>query len=495
MQFNDLLLIEFALGVPLLAAFVAAIIPYRNVRDPLVILISTALPFFIYKIHGNFIAGVTQEWRLFEVASAIAMHFKIEALGLLFASILAVLWVISLIYSVGYMRGNHEGNLCRFFAFFNLSIFAALGVAFAGNLLTLFIFYELLTFATYPLVAHHRTEKSRKAGRVYLGVLVGTSMLFFLPAIIFTYNIAGTLDFTAGGILLDKIPPIATMLLFGLFILGIAKAALMPLHKWLPAAMVAEAPVSALLHAVAVVKAGVFSIIKITVYIFGIDNLAKISADMGDYGDWVLYIAGFTVIAAGVVALTKDNLKLRLAYSTISQLAYVVLMIGLFSYKGVVAAAVQVVSHAFGKFVMFASVGAVYTKTHKKKASEIAGVGKFMPLTMACFAVAALSLIGLPPTVGFFTKWYIFDGAIAAEQYAIIGVIAISTMLNAAYFLPVIYNAFFEKEKITSETLLSKKYCASQGLMDVAILLAASAVVLLFLCPDKMLELAGMIGK
>jgi len=399
---TDIQLLQYSLATPLIAALLAAIIPYRNIRDGLVFLTSAALPFFIYKIYQLFLSGtVPLEWKLFEIIPGIALHFKLEALGVIFAIILALLWPISLLYSIGYMRSNNEGNLNRFFAFFCLSIFASVGIAFSGNLLTLFLFYELLTLTTYPLVTHNRSDKTRKAGRVYLGILMGTSLLFFLPAIILTYSAVGTLDFTVGGILGDKISPTMTIILLALFMLGIAKAALIPLHRWLPRAMVAPAPVSALLHAVAVVKAGVFTIIKVIVYIFGIDNLEKLSPQLGQYSDWLLYLAAFGVIFASIVALSKDGLKQILAYSTISQLAYVTMSLAIFSPKAVIAAVFQIAAHAFAKAIMFFSVGAVSTVTGKKKVSEIYGVGRRMPVTMACFAIAALALIGLPPTAGF----------------------------------------------------------------------------------------------
>lgn len=496
MQLNELSLIQYALSLPLAAAFLAAIIPYRNFRDSITIIISAALIFFVYKICGYVLSGSPAlEWRVFEIIPGLAIYFKIEALGSIFAAILAVLWLVSMVYSVGYMRTNNEGNLCRFFAFFSVSIFAALGIAFSGNLLTLFIFYELLTFSTYPLVTHNRTDKTKKAGRVYLGVLVSTSVLFFLPAIILTYNVAGTLDFMPAGIITDKLPPIATMILLGLFIFGIAKTAIMPVHKWLPAAMVAPTPVSALLHAVAVVKAGVFTVVKLVTYIFGIDNLAKIAAEVGEYGNWLTYIASFTIILASVIALTKDSIKLRLAYSTVSQLAYVLLAIGLFSYKGMIAATFQIVAHAFAKFVMFACAGAIYTVSHKRKISEMSGIGRSMPITMACFSIAAISLIGLPPTAGFFAKWYLFDGAIGAEEFFIVGVIAVSTMLNAAYFLPIIHKAFFEREKAPDGISISKKHGEAPLLMVISICAATFVVILLFVYPDKFLDLIGMIGK
>ena len=239
---------------------------------------------------------------------------------MIFALVASGLWLVTAIYSIGYMRGHHEGHQTRFYAFFAVSLAATMGVAFAGNVLTLFVFYEALTLSTYPLVTHHGTPEAKRAGRVYFGILIGTSIGLQLPAIAAIYMLAGTLDFTAGGILAGKAGPEATAILFALFIFGIGKAALMPFHRWLPAAMVAPTPVSALLHAVAVVKAGVFAVLKVTVYVFGVD-LLRATPGSG----WLIYVAGFTILAASTVALFQDNLKRRLAYSTISQLSYVVI--------------------------------------------------------------------------------------------------------------------------------------------------------------------------
>lgn len=486
-------LISQSLAVPLIAAFCAAVIPYRNIRDGLVVLISAVLPVLVYQIYQNIMLGdVPMEWNLGEVVPGLAIYFKIEALGVIFAIILAMLWIVSLIYSIGYMRGNNEGRQGSFFAFFCIAIFSSLGVAFSGNLLTLFVFYEVLTFSTYPLVTHHRTKESMRAGRKYLGILVGTSMLFFLPAIILTFNAAGTLDFTNGGILADKISPNMTMILLALFIFGIAKAAVMPVHKWLPTAMVAPTPVSALLHAVAIVKAGVFTVIKVVVYIFGVDNLANVTLEFAQYGEWLLYVSCFTVIVASVVALAKDNLKQVLAYSTISQLSYIVMALAIFTPKAIIAASFQIVAHAFAKIVLFFSAGAIYTTSHKKKISELAGVGRHMPFTMVAFSIAALSIIGLPPTAGFIAKWYILDAAIGMEHYLVVAVIAVSTMLSAGYFLPIIYKAFFGKVSVTK--IASEKYGEAPFPMLIAIGAAAIMVLVLFAWPDVFLGLAEMVG-
>ncbi len=494
MQINDLMLIPYSLCVPLVAACIAAIIPYRNIRDGLMVLVSLLLPCFVYKIYQLMLAGTgIPQWQLFELIPGLAINFKIEPLGLIFALILSILWTVSLIYSIGYMRGNKLARQNSFFAYFCLTIFAGLGLAFSGNLLTLFVFYEFITLTTYPLVIYDHTKEAKKAGRLYIGTLIGASILFFLPAIIFSYNIAGTLNFIPGGIFDNKVSSAIMMFLLVLYVLGIAKTALMPLHKWLPAAMVAPVPVSALLHAVVVVKAGVFSLAKIIVYIFGIDNLARISMQMGQYGDWLLYLSGFTIITASLIALYKDNLKQLLAYSTISQLAYVIMALAMFSPKGLNAAIFQIITHAFAKITMFFTIGSIYTASHKKKISQINGIGKSMPFSMAAFAIAALSLIGLPPAAGFFAKWYILDSSLEAESYFALSVIAISTMLNAAYFLPILYKAFFAKDNLSKGKVVLDKHFEAPILMVIATLFTAGILLLLFIWPNYIQNIAAMI--
>lgn len=491
LQLTNIQLIQIPLLLPLAAAFFAAVIPYRNVRDTIVVVIAAILPFVTYELYESFLSAVVPiEWRVSEIVPGAALYFHIEALGVIFAIILSVLWVVSIIYSIGYMRGNNEGRQCSFFTFYCFAIFAAMGIAFAGNLITLFIFYELLTLGTYPLITHHRTKEAIKAGRKYLGTLVSTSMLLLLPAILITFSVSGTVNFASGGILAGKLEGVAVLLLLAMFVFGIAKAAIMPVHKWLPAAMVAPTPVSALLHAVAIVKAGVFAITKIVVYTFGVEYLYNVMHEFSHYGNWLLYIASFTIIISSIVALTKDNIKQVLAYSTISQLSYVVMSLAMFSKKAVTAAVFQIVAHAFAKIVLFFAAGAVYTAAHKNKISEFGGLGRVMPVTFTAFTIAALSIIGIPPTVGFITKWYIFDAAMAGEEYLVVAVIAASTMLSAAYFLPVIYNAFFGKA-VPGKIKQGEAPIQMLVSMSISVLI----VLLLFIWPNFIVDLALMVGN
>ncbi|MDE2704678.1 MAG: proton-conducting transporter membrane subunit, partial [Gemmatimonadota bacterium] len=297
-------------------------------------------------------AGERPSVHLVEIFPGLPLVFEVEPLGALFALIAAGLWMATSVYSIGYMRGHHEENQTRFFAFFALAIAGALGAAFAGNMLTLFFCYEALTLSTYPLVTHHRSAEAKAGGRVYMGVLLATSIGFLLTGLVATYYIAGTLDFVSGGILAGKAPTWVLGVLLFLYAFGTGKAALMPFHRWLPAAMVAPAPVSALLHAVAVVKAGVFTILKVVVYIFGIDLLA----DTG-LGTYLAYAACATILIGSLVAMTKDNLKARLAYSTVSQLSYIVLGAALANSWGVLGGSLHIAMHAFGKITLFFCAG------------------------------------------------------------------------------------------------------------------------------------------
>jgi multicomponent Na+:H+ antiporter subunit D len=360
---------------------------------------------------------------------------------MLFAALASGLWIINSIYSIGYMRGNNEANQTRFYFFFAISLSAAMGIAFAANLFTLFLFYEALTLSTYPLVSHKGDEKTIRSARVYLGILLTTSIGLFLPAIIWTYMAAGTGDFTPGGILEGNVEGPLVGLLLGLFVFGVGKAAVMPVHRWLPAAMVAPTPVSALLHAVAVVKAGVFTITKLIVYIFGVDYLFAQPS-----GQWLLYAAAFTIVAASAVALRQTNIKRLLAYSTVSQLSYVVMAADILKPLAEVGAAIHMVAHAFGKITLFFAAGAIYTAAKKTEIGQLAGIGRRMPWTMAAFTIGAFSMIGVPPTGGFVSKWYILAGAFEADNYVALFTMIASTALNALYFLPIIYLAWFGRE-------------------------------------------------
>ena len=434
--------IVLALCVPLLGAVAIALTGrWPNLRETVTLVTAGTLTILVAGLLPAVMAGERPSVSLAEPLPGLAIAFEVEPLGMLFACLAATLWVVNSIYSIGYMRGNAEAHQTRFYVCFALALAAAVGVAFSGNLLTLFLCYEMLTLSTYPLVSHKGDSATVRSARVYLGILLSTSIGLLLPAIIWTYAATGTLDFQPGGIIDGNLTGPAVGILLGLYMFGIGKAALMPVHRWLPAAMVAPTPVSALLHAVAVVKAGVFTVTKVIIYVFGVDFLFSQTA-----GEWLLYIAAFTIIAASIVALRQQNLKRMLAYSTIGQLAYVVMAAAILTPLSEIGAALHIVVHAFGKITLFFAAGAIYTASKKTELHQLSGIGARMPWTMAAFTIGALSMIGVPPTAGFVSKWFILAGAFQSDNYVGIFTIIVSTALNAAYFLPIIFAAWFGRE-------------------------------------------------
>jgi multicomponent Na+:H+ antiporter subunit D len=460
------------------AALIAACHRRPNIREAASIGTAAALFIAVLSLAGPVLDGARPALTLGEIMPGLSLALELEPLGLLFALIASSLWLVSVVYSIGYMRGNRELHQTRFYAFFALAIGAAIGVALAGNLLTLYLFYEALTFVTYPLVTHHGDAESRRGGRVYLALLLLSSMLFLLPAMALTWWIGGTLNFTTDGILAGKLSGGAAAGLLALYAFGIGKGALMPLHRWLPAAMVAPTPVSALLHAVAVVKAGVFSIVKVVVYVFGVGFSA-------DAFSWLAWVAGFTIVAASAVALRSDNLKRRLAYSTVSQLSYVILAAAILTPLSLIGAVLHIAAHALGKITLFFAAGAVYTTARKTEVSQLDGIGRRMPWTFAAFGVGALSLVGLPPAAGFISKWYIVSGALGAQQWMPLGVIAASTLLNAGYLLPIVYRAFF-----VAGAPGEARHGEAHWTMVAAMVASAGLTILMFFCADLPLALA-----
>src|SRR3989304_4463564 len=340
------------------------------------------------------LSGHNIEYSLFTVMPGIEFKFRVDALGMVFATIAAFLGILASVYSVGYMRSSKEHAQTRFFACFTVSIFAAVGGAFSANLFTLLVFYEVLSLVTYPLVYHKETAESWAGSKKYIIYLVGTSKTFLLAAVVLTFYIAGNLDFAPKGLLAEvNASPLLLTVVYICFLIGFAKAAIIPFHAWLPAAMVAPTPVSALLHAVAVVKVGVFTVIRIVLYIFGIDLLSRLGL-----GTALAYFASFTIIVASIIALRQDNLKARLAYSQKSQLPLILLGAALLTPNGIAGGIIHIVVHAFSKITLFFTAGAIYVAHHKTKVSELNGIAKRMPLTMAAFTIGALSMIGLPPT-------------------------------------------------------------------------------------------------
>ena len=433
------LALVLTLALPFAGAVLIGVAGKRpNVREGVTLVTATALFLTVLSLLDGVFAGARPAVELLEVMPGLPLALEIEPLGMLFGLVASGLWIVTSVYSIGYMRANNEGHQTRYYVCFAIAIGSAMGIAFAANMFTLFLFYEALTLSTYPLVAHRETEDAKLGARTYLGILLSTSIGLQLVAIIWTWQIAGTLDFTPGGILAGKVEGVFVPILLALYMFGIGKAALMPFHRWLPAAMVAPAPVSALLHAVAVVKAGVFTVMKVAVYIFGIDFLAVTGAS-----EWLVWVAATTVLLASFVALTQDNLKARLAYSTISQLSYVVLGAAVATSMGVIGGSLQIAMHAMGKITLFFCAGAIYIATRKIDISDMVGLGRAMPFTFAAFLIGALSVIGLPPLGGSWSKWYLMVGAADAGHMVIIGVLMVSSLLNVAYLIPVVARGFF----------------------------------------------------
>ena len=438
MSWTPELALVLALIIPLIGGVaVLALDRAPNLREAATLICAVTLAICVaYLVEA---AGARPEITLFEFAPGLALSFKLEPLGAVFAMVASGLWIVNSLYSIAYMRGNKEKNQTRFYVCFTISIAAAMGIALAGNLLTLFFFYEALTLATFPLVAHKGDAKARKGAAIYLGILLATSIGLLLPAIFVTYALAGTTDFAAGGILSTVAGPVAGSILLVMFAFGIGKAALMPIHPWLPNAMVAPTPVSALLHAVAVVKAGVFTMLKVVIYIFGADYMQTLPAATG-----LAWVAGGSIVVASVIAMTKDNLKARLAYSTVSQLSYVTLGAMLASPAALMGAALQIVMHAYAKITLFMTAGGIYTGTKKDQISQLDGLGWSMPVTFVAFGLGALSIIGVPPFGGVWPKIFLMDGAGAANQPWLIAFLIGSTLLNIAYLLPIVIRAFLK---------------------------------------------------
>ena len=453
----------------------------QNLRYPILLSGPILALWSVYKIQQNS-DFMSSSINIFDIFPNIGISLGLEPISFVFIIMVNSLWLVATLYSYGYMRTNNEKRLGNFFSFFAIAIGCANGAALSSNLLTLFIFYELLTVSTYPLVTHKGDEQSKQSGRKYLLILLGTSLCFFLPAMGYVYYLSDNLDFVSGGLLTTtlsgiEVNNIAISILLVLFIFGISKAAVMPFHSWLPAAMVAPTPVSALLHAVAVVKVGVFSIIKVLVYIFGLDILLGLFTV-----DFMIYICGFTIITTSVIAIKQDNLKKLLAYSTISQLSYVVIAILILTPSAIIAASMHLVAHAVSKITLFFAAGAIYSSTGYTKISEMDGIGKNLKLVSIAFTLGAMSLVGIPLLVGFTSKWYIVQSSVEVGQWFILLIITISTLLNIGYFSPIIYKFFFKNElsEVSFKTLPKD--------ITLSIVICCVLMVILFLQPNLVME-------
>ena len=457
---------------------------HPDIREAVTLVTASLVAILVVMLAIEFMDGKEFALTIAEPIAGLSIAFKVEALGMLFALVAGLLWLVTSIYSIGYMRGHKEKNQTRFYAAFAVAISCTMAVAFSSNLFTLFLFYELLTLSTYPLVTHADSAEARRGGRIYLGILLGTSIGFFLLGILVTWFVSGTLDFQQGGILAGKLDPAWAGLLYALFLFGIGKAATMPFHRWLPAAMVAPTPVSALLHAVAVVKVGVFTLLKVTIYIFGSDFILS-----NDITGGLIWVAAATILFASMIAMTKDNLKARLAYSTISQLSYITLGAMLASKAGLMGASMHIAMHAFAKITLFFAAGAIFVATHKKLVSELDGLGRAMPVTFTAFFIATLSIIGLPPLGGMWSKWYLGLGAVETGQLLLVAVLMLSSLLNIAYLLPIPIRAFFSKPASGSHYT---EITEAPKTMLLAMIITSFTCIVLFFYPDPLHQLATL---
>jgi len=468
--------------LPLLAAI--GILLFRdqpNLREA-VSLVAGAVQFLL--LLNLYLNGPDQlAFTWLEVLPGLSLSFEIQPLGMLFGLIASLLWPVTILYAIGYMRAHKEDNQTRFYLFFAIAIAAVMGIAFSQNLFTLFIYYEIVTLGTYPLVTHAGTDKARQGGRTYLTILLGTSIVFLIPAIAGTWLYAGSLDFQTGGVFGEAASPVILSVLLALFVFGIGKAAVMPFHRWLPAAMVAPTPVSALLHAVAVVKAGVFTLIKVCLFIFGAETLQSLPIT-----DYLLYLVAFGILAASLVAMRQDNLKARLAYSTVSQLGYISLGVLLATESGIIGSALHIAMHAFGKITLFFCAGAILVAVHKSEISQMRGLGRQMPLTMVAFFIGSLSIIGLPPAGGMWSKWYLMMGTLEADMLVLMVVLMISSLLNIAYLLSIPVRAFFPGHTAEPAEVVAISEAPLPSLL--AIGFTSLACIALFFWPNIFLDLA-----
>ncbi len=485
------LLIFLALAVPLFAAVaIYAVGRMPDVRETLTIVACIALGIVTISIFMRVGAGDPPVWTVARPLAGLEIAFRLEPLGALFALMASLLWGVNSLFSIGYMRGKREAHQTRFYMCFALAMFAVMGIAMAANLFTLFVFYEVLTFSTYPLVTHACDARARKAGRVYLATLVGASLVLFLPGIIGVQIAAGSTAFMPGGLLDGKVSEGVGNALLLLLVFGSAKAALMPLHGWLPSAMVAPAPVSALLHAVAVVKAGVFVILKVSAYIFGPDLISALPA-----ATWLLWVAAGSIIVASLVAMTKDDLKSRLAWSTVGQLAYVTSAALLPAATGLLAGGLHMLVHAFAKITLFMCAGAIYVATGASKVSEMRGLGRSMPIVFSCFLVGALCVIGLPPFAGMWSKFLLLNAAFGTKEWVTAAAMIVSSLLGLIYLAPVALMALLQPVGDGSPRAFIRPDGAP-GPVVAAVMVTAAACVVLFVLADAVVAyLAPMTGR
>ena len=456
---------------------------HPNLRESCSVTAAVLMFAIIASMVPDILAGRTLHYGIFKILPGITVTLRADAFSMIFALAASFLWILAAFYSMGYMRGLNEHAQTRFNACFALSLFGAMGVAFSDNLFTLYLFYEIVSICTYPLVAHHQDQEGYDGARKYIVYLTSTAKAFLLPAMALIYVLTGTLDFATNistGIFPPGVNATIVTILYIFCILGFAKNGVMPFHHWLPGAMVAPTPVSALLHAVAVVKVGVFSTTRVMLYVFGVNLMHSLNL-----GIPTAYFVSFTILMASIIALSKTNLKARLAYSTVSQLSYIILGVAMLTPSSIDGGLIHIANHAFAKITLFFCAGAIYVATHKKDISEMSGLGRTMPFTFAAFAIASLSMIGAPPVAGFVTKWYLLVGAMQAHQIGLLLVLLASTLLNVGYFVPVTYSAFFGKRPEGERYEGIKEAPLS---MVIPIMIAATISVVIGIYPNFMMQ-------
>lgn len=437
---------------------------------------------FIFLVTIFYVFGESRV-HLFKINEFLDIYFKIDKVSVLFSLLVAILWIFTTFYAMEYMK--HEGKERKFYTFFLATLGVTIGIAFSGNLITLYAFYEFLTLSTFPLVIHTDSKEALKSGKKYLIYsFVGATLV--LLGMILLFSITKDTTFNAHGILpaltndnknLYLVSYISMFLGFGV------KAALVPFHSWLPAAMVAPTPVSALLHAVAVVKSGIFAIVRMSYFIFGTEIIRQLHINI-----FLSILIVISILMGSFLALHQENLKKRLAYSTISQLGYVLLGVVLLNEDAFVGSLLHLINHAVIKIVLFFCVGAIMYTTGKTDISQIRGIGKQMPITMGCFSIAAISLIGIPPTNGFVSKWFLAQGGLTEGKMVFPAILLISALLTALYLLPVITEAFFKKgeNSIVKEAPIK---------MLLPIVMITIIVVLLGLFPNMLISFIQKIAS
>lgn len=484
-----------AVGTALLAALLILLFGNRikpNLREAITLTAAAIMAGLIFSMIPDVLRGNILTSNLWTIADGLSLRLKTDGAGMVFACVAGGLWILTSIYSIGYVRGHHEKNQTGYFAAFAVCLASAIGIALSANLITFFIFYEMLTLATYPLVVHYRDKKAKFSGRKYLAYTLVSGQLFF-AAIVFVYVKYGTCEFTPGGFIEPGSMGSGVMciLFFMMTVGGLVKAGVMPLHGWLPSAMVAPTPVSALLHAVAVVKAGVFCVLRVVCYVFGPESAYWCG------GSTVLcWFAAVTILLSSMIAMRQDNLKARLAFSTIGQLSYIVLGINLLSAYSITGAMFHIVAHAFLKITLFMCAGAIFVTTGLSEISAMRGLSKRMPVTCACFTAASLGIAGLPLMAGFVSKFNILEGALIMGKPFFMVVLVAAALLALTYLIPVV-QIFFGRENSAATLNESHGHGGRSGIdaapaMLVPLVITASVAIILGCVPNAGLHLYDM---